>query len=283
MSYKHQMPKRLTNEEYLVKTPHFDILVHSVENIWPLHSHEFYEIELILSGEGLHLINGNASDISAGDMYLLTPADFHEVRPFKGKSLEIVNVKYSEGVINEELYPLLFSGGKSMTAHLEGQSFERMRTELFRLIEEHNRPMPGSDIIIRSGLERVLIDLMRKSSKKQNTMDFKDNSDAIVKAIVYLNHHFREAVTLELAASKAHLSANYFSACFHHSVGKSFQDYLLGLRLDHAKSLLKVSTMPVTDVCFASGFNSVPYFMRAFKKHFGQSPSDYRKNSAELK
>lgn len=58
-----------------------------------------------------------------------------------------------------------------------------------------------------------------------------------------------------------------------------FQVYVKEARLQFAKSLLGTTTLPITDICFASGFNTLPYFERAFKQKFAVSPRDYRKSS----
>lgn len=286
---KRQVPMRLTNYEYLADTPYFDILIHNVYTVWPLHWHEFYEVELILSGEGTHFINGKESILSKGIMYLLTPADFHEVRPLEGKTLEILNVKFAEGMLNDKLLPLLFSGNSVLVAEFTGESYDRIYYELIRLLEEHGNPKKGSAFVIKGGLERVLIDLFRRSSTDTghiNTTLHKtslhntvvhNSEEYILKSLTYINHHFREDITLHMMASKAHLTANYFSEKFHNVTGMSFQNFLLNMRLGYARSLLSTTSMTVSEICFTSGFNSVPYFNRVFKKHFGQSPNSYRR------
>lgn len=96
-------------------------------------------------------------------------------------------------------------------------------------------------------------------------------------AIVYMHHHFREPLTLERVAAQAHLSPHYFSTSFHRATGSSFQTYLGELRLRFARTLLRVSDLPVTDVCHAAGFATLSYFERAFRRRFGAAPSAYRK------
>jgi len=73
------------------------------------------------------------------------------------------------------------------------------------------------------------------------------------------------------------LSAHYFSECFHKATGYSFQSFLQLQRIQFAKALLRSSTLAVTDICFASGFHSLPHFEKAFKQKIGVSPRDYRK------
>jgi AraC-like DNA-binding protein len=76
------------------------------------------------------------------------------------------------------------------------------------------------------------------------------------------------------------LSANYFSECFHRVVGTPFQTYLADTRLEFAKALLGVSQLSVTEVCYASGFNTLAHFERMFKRKYGHTPSRYRRECA---
>jgi len=99
-------------------------------------------------------------------------------------------------------------------------------------------------------------------------------------ALVYIHHHFREQLTLNDVAGHARLSPSYFSECFHRTTGSSFQRYLQELRLRFAVSLLHASMLPITDICSAAGFNTLSHFDRAFKRGFGRSPRDLRKDAS---
>jgi AraC-like DNA-binding protein len=96
---------------------------------------------------------------------------------------------------------------------------------------------------------------------------------AVHDALIYLHHHFREPLTLDAVARHAHLTPNYFSGCFHQATGASFQCYLQDLRLRFAMSLLCVSDLPVTDICYAAGFHTVSHFVRAFRQKSAARPT----------
>ena len=48
------------------------------------------------------------------------------------------------------------------------------------------------------------------------------------------------------------------------------------LRLEYASELLRTSTLPISEICYISGFNDTSYFCRSFLSHFGISPLKYR-------
>jgi len=77
--------------------------------------------------------------------------------------------------------------------------------------------------------------------------------------IDYLHHHYREQVTLHSVAEQVALSPNYFSECFRSATGVTFQRYLQ-VYAAFAKSLLSVSVLPVTEICYAAGVSNFVSF-----------------------
>ena len=77
-------------------------------------------------------------------------------------------------------------------------------------------------------------------------------------------------------ARAAGLSRTRFVHVFRDVVGVTPHRYVIELRIGHAARLLRGTGMPVTDVCFASGFGSVPSFHSAFRAAYGMTPGAYR-------
>ena len=90
-----------------------------------------------------------------------------------------------------------------------------------------------------------------------------------------MSNMFRE-VTLTDIAEYTGMSRAAFCVFFKKSTGKTFTDYLNTVRVEHACKLLKHSQIQVSEICYQSGFCSVPYFNRVFKRICGISPTQYR-------
>ncbi|ETK32863.1 helix-turn-helix transcriptional regulator [Microbispora sp. ATCC PTA-5024] len=69
------------------------------------------------------------------------------------------------------------------------------------------------------------------------------------------------------------VSPNYFSERFRDHTGSSFQVYLQERRLRFARSLLASTSLSVTEVCHAAGFNTLSHFRRAYRRRYGSAPS----------
>ena len=93
----------------------------------------------------------------------------------------------------------------------------------------------------------------------------------------YLNREFSQAISLLDLASHCCVSPFHLSRLFRECTGYAPHQYVVGVRLAHAERLLEQSTLPVTDVCYASGFNSPEHFATTFRQHYKLSPTQYRK------
>lgn len=71
-------------------------------------------------------------------------------------------------------------------------------------------------------------------------------------------------------------SREHLSRSMKRYLGVTPSEFLCGLRLDHAAGLLRLTSMPVLDVCMASGFENPAYFHRRFREKFGMTPGRFR-------
>lgn len=98
----------------------------------------------------------------------------------------------------------------------------------------------------------------------------------IEKAKEFIGNRFMDDLSLKDVADHCHVSAFHFSRLFKTFTSYSPHQYLLQLRLKHAEMLLRTTSLPVTDICFRSGFNSLEHFSASFSQKFKQPPSGLR-------
>ena len=82
------------------------------------------------------------------------------------------------------------------------------------------------------------------------------------------------------AAREAHLSRMHLNRKLQAMTGCSTHDFVLALRFRRARELLREESPSVSDVAHAVGFRSPSHFSKAFRKHFGLSPSDFIRDEA---
>jgi two-component system response regulator YesN len=72
------------------------------------------------------------------------------------------------------------------------------------------------------------------------------------------------------------MSRYHFSRTFKKVTGCNFSEFVTGLRMSRAQSLLSDTSLPVPEICRQIGYQDVSHFQRTFKNAFGISPTTYR-------
>ncbi|WP_136480749.1 AraC family transcriptional regulator [Cognatitamlana onchidii] len=105
-----------------------------------------------------------------------------------------------------------------------------------------------------------------------------DESDSILKSILYMKSNITESISLQELAKGANLSASQFSLLFKRKTGKSPLDYMIQLRIQKACELLDNTNLKIKDISAKVGYHDPYYFSRIFTKITGSCARDYRKH-----
>lgn len=122
--------------------------------------------------------------------------------------------------------------------------------------------------------------------RKKRRLSFYPNqimSKEITRALIYLDNHYQENISLDSVAEMISLSSYYFSRLFKKEVGVNFSDLLLHKRIDKAKQMLEETEKSILDICIAVGYQEQSYFCKVFKKSVGATPSAYRKTTTSAR
>lgn len=92
----------------------------------------------------------------------------------------------------------------------------------------------------------------------------------------YIYLHYREEITLESAARALGVSQSHLSHIFSSQLHINFRRYINTLRIDYACNLLRDSSLSVTEVGYACGYNNSRTFHRAFREEHQMQPGEFR-------
>ncbi|HET6544775.1 MAG TPA: AraC family transcriptional regulator [Chryseolinea sp.] len=123
--------------------------------------------------------------------------------------------------------------------------------------------------VLSSGMDSALIPALTAKQKK-NYMPI------IERVKLFMNENFMEDISLSQLADIGNMSVFHFNRLFKKLTDCTPYKYLLNVRLQLAHLNLKNTSLPVTEVAFASGFKSLDHFSATYKDHFGKSPSAER-------
>jgi len=237
---------------------------------YPLHWHDYFEIEIIVAGTDGYILNGAAYPIRRGDVFLLTPVDFHEIEATS--QIELINISFDEVWLSEDLRTLLYTADYAKRTRFEGDDYDRLVTvaELLRYECESDTPC------VHQLLEYLLRRFVLRDAKQYDSAANPAHLTGIKKAVAYIELHFREQITLQRLSAISGYNPTYFSELFRKFTGETYMERLTSLRVNYAKALL-ARGLSVSDACFESGFGSLSNFLAVFKAKCGMPPSEYKR------
>ena len=239
----------------------------------PLHWHNFIEIELVLSGSGEQILNGQQMELSKGSLSVLRLTDFHQVDP--KEDLHLLNLMVDDSFLSEEMLGKL-TAGNTLYFRLSEEQTSTLEKLLRLCVVENKSPSPDLRY-----LKHLIICIFLKVLKLSPQSGKKPPADErpIQAALLYMHMHFRENPKLSEVAKIAHYNTSHFSHTFHKELGTTYCDYLNMLKISYAKELLLSTSLKISDICFECGFTSHSNFLRLFKEKIGVSPMQYRKKA----
>jgi AraC-like DNA-binding protein len=259
----------------------YEVSVPSFEFLW--HYHPEYELTYIVKGEGKRLVGDIYEKFQAGDFVLLPPLLPHTwISEKKGKeNCRAIVIQFSHDFV-EQLFQ--FSEMKSLSKLFakasRGLLFPDQKNDgFFSLLQ---KIVQADELVSFALLLQLLHQLASSKASPVVSVQFKamkgnENQQRINKVFQYVQREFGEPISLKKAASLIHLSESAFCKFFKRASGKTFSDYTNEVRIAHACQLLIETDMPISEIAFESGFESLTYFNRVFLRKKKLTPGDYRK------
>lgn len=258
-----------TSKEYSLETSDsirgIDIVYHSFD-CFKSHSHEFYEFEYIIEGEGWCEINGKTFGLKQGDLSFATPMDIHSYK--SDKPFKTITVNFYTDNLDKELAKLSDIESCIMKCPDEIK-------QLFMLLSAERSVDSYRYLFCRNLIEVIAIMFLSYAKIRKNP----DMPKEIVYAVGYINQYFRTNIDLKSISEKCNYSTTYMSRQFKKFVGMGFVEYLTDVRAFHAKNLLINSDITVTQIAYECGFGSLRSLNRAFLKKYGCSPNVYKRQN----
>lgn len=243
-----------------------------------LHGHNHFLITLITRGEGVQTLNGEEIAFRKGDLFILSPADFHKNTLIDGESYDYFGVKFKYELLDPALFDMCVMERFPAHISLSDSAYSRISAAFEVLCDEYSSGRRGtaSEVLMRGLIEQIFILALRELPPKEA-----GSSGFFVNRVIgFVQSNFRERLTVSDAAAFVGYTPNYFNSIFHRAFGETFGTYLRNMRLDYAKNLLLSGDLPLTVIAIESGFGSLSHFSRIFKSEIGESPTEYRKRRA---
>lgn len=218
------------------------------------HTHNCHELVYYVSGSGKTNVAGTPFHFSNNTFMLIPQNTEHD--EFHHADSEVICLK--------------FSGADDLQLRYYQDGTHRISKILAELLHEISHQSYRYQDMLEIKLNEIMLHIARE---EHDTGDAK-NFDYIINL---LRENFHEHIVLADCAKQLNISYDYFQHQFKHLTGASPQQFLIEQRLLFAEKLLTDGSFNCTEIAYRCGFSTSAQFSAFFKRRFGQSPLQYKK------
>lgn len=253
------------------------------------HFHSEYQVFIVLKGTGTKFVGDHVSPFKPGEVIVTGPdlphlwRSDHEYFEERELMTEGIVIYFHENFLGSEflqktemhrIKQLLAKASRGI--EILGSTRETVRKIMLELTEQQD----FESVLTLLQLLNVLASTTeyRILSSRGYSNNLRDtDTERMNRVHEFVMKRFREKITLEEAAAQANMSPTSFSRYFKNHANKTFSHFLTEIRIGYSCKLLQQSEVPVSEVCYASGFNTLSNFNRQFKSLTRYTPLEYKK------
>lgn len=239
---------------------------------------DIYTLIAIRKGAGIIAVNGKKYYVQENDLLLIFP-----------------KMEVSMECVNEEAWSYMWIGFRGLKAEecvmhmgfwqeniVHKTAHTGRMNELINYMMEAQQDMTFVNGLRRNGmLEIFFADLIEEYNQKATQTELKytynsESSRYIKSAINYIAENYTRNIKISELADYIGVNRSYLTSSFKKLMGYSPKEYLIGLRMEKAKSLLETTDVPINTIANSVGYNDQLAFSKMFKRYAGISPMVYR-------
>ncbi len=233
---------------------------------WYLHWHEATELLYCIEGSGTAVSDTEQIPLQAGDLAVINANRLHTF--------------YSSGFCR--YYCFILSSEFSASRDLPGTPIQpfisdpEVERQLWDIIREMQNAAPFYRSDVRARITQLYVYLYRNYPEKtpaSQTAHAGKRLDMVKSVITYIRRNFMNPITIDDVCEEVSFSKSYICHAFKEITGQTLVGYINFLRCSNAHALLATRQYNVTECAEKSGFNTLSYFSKIYKKQMGVPPS----------
>ncbi|MEJ1222455.1 AraC family transcriptional regulator [Sediminicola sp. 1XM1-17] len=248
-----------------------------------LHQHEEIQLSLVVHGQGKLIVANSVHQFEVGDIFVIgrnCPHLFQNTG-LHGNPCKMISLFFNKYTFGESFFdnPELEEIAPFFPTAESGFQLLSKKKKVTKIMHK----MCGTDKFSRFLLFLKLLKTISGAKTKVLTTFVypktisMDEGHRMRTIFDYVIHNFQNDISLHTISSVAYLTPNAFCRFFKQRTNKTFFQFLIELRIEHACQLLLTKRdLSITEVSDASGFKSISNFNRKFKALKGTTPSDYQ-------
>ena len=262
---------------------------HHLDKALDFHMHDFYEINIVTSGTGKHIIEQRELLAQRGDVFIIPPFVGHGY--LCAERMTVYHLLLSHSFMAsfapflERLpgYRMLFDIEPLLRGRLEHPFFLHADGEAAELIRHHISLIDAtigeeSEALLHTlSLIATLTGTIKTPLALGATTLAPERTLSLIESMEYIQKHFDEHLSPRDLASRCAMSYSTYLRSFKTLTGQTPSDYLLSCRIKSAERLLRSSDESILSIALSCGFFDSSHFIREFTKCHGFSPGAFRK------
>ena len=254
------------------------------------HFHPEFEIVYNIKSNGIRFVGDNVSPFYSKDLVLvgsnlphLWRSDFSYNSSNCHEAVKTIVIKFTEDFLGKDFFKKLEFQiiARLLEDSKYGLSFNKQVSKKLHtlLLKLPNQSLAEQHIGLLAILYQLSVEsvcnraVLSSSDMRQSISESPDRIDLVLR---YISDNYATKITLKDVADVACITTNSFCRFFKTATNKSFTQFLNEVRIRNASRILIQQTIPVSEVCFLVGFNSITNFNKQFKHIIGTTPKEFR-------
>ncbi|MBS6196436.1 MAG: helix-turn-helix domain-containing protein [Clostridiales bacterium] len=259
---------------------------------FPKHTHNYVEIVYMCSGQTRHIVNGCEVLLKEGELLFMSQNAVQEIFPaseediavnfivlpeFFDQSLTMIGTESS--LIRDFLIECLKNNQQNIGyLHFKVSDILPVQNLMENLIWMLLHHQPDSHHLDATTMGLVFLHLMHFTDKMDLGKDHLEQK-LTLQVFRFIEENYREGELSDLA-KQHHCNLYWLSRTIKSTTGKTYTELVQEKRLNQAAFLLTSTELSITDISLHVGYSNFSYFYRIFKKRYGSSPREFRRQSA---
>lgn len=248
-----------------------------------IHQSDSWELSYILKGSGTRVLGNTVETFTSGEVIFIPPNIphgwyFDEFDHDAEGKIENITIIFDKKLLDQ--FAVGFPETTSFIDKLkdynqalkfEGKTLKSIQKIMTQMLAQNDMEQLASLLVLFTKIAGAEELRVVSNFKKQNK-----GTEKMQEVSRFMVHNSHRKISLDEVAQYVGMNRSSFCTFYKREKGKSFFSALNEYRIDCSCIMLCETNKPIADICFAVGFEDIPYYNRTFKRLKGESPKDYR-------
>ena len=274
-----------------VYSPHVDFFIDRADDVVGVempsfHIHYKFEIYYEIEGSRRYFIEDSTYVVNAGSVVLIGENQIHKTASLGDTPSSRIVLNFSREYLERvaQAFPTVdfFAFLSEERNHLLTGLTVKQQNQIYGLLQQllamEDETSAAADALRRLLLGTLLLELKEhcRRQQEQTAENGRVSNHTVDQIQAYIAEHYAEKLTLTGIANQFYISPYYLSRMFKKSINLSLIEYINGVRIKAAQSLIERSSDSIAEIAAKTGFMTTAHFRRVFKDATGLSPQQYR-------